>query len=199
MSYFKKNELYSVTLSRPIITLETFKADFEFWQYLTNEVKLTSFSYYPSLGLFAFFKNDEDRDKFNERGEWNKSEVSNYKHGDVYEKVVELVAAAKQKIFENQLSTEEDIRDAIDSSANALGLDISSEDAEKLTDMLMKVSEVDVDVDAIKEQATELYNKLKDKGIEFSNVDTSGLIEKVGDFFANIFNAIKDFFVGLFG
>ena len=115
------------------------------------------------------------------------------------EKVVELVAAAKQKIFENQLSTEEDIRDAIDSSANALGLDISSEDAEKLTDMLMKVSEVDVDVDAIKEQATELYNKLKDKGIEFSNVDTSGLIEKVGDFFANIFNAIKDFFVGLFG
>lgn len=99
MSYFKKNELYSVTLSRPIITLETFKADFEFWQYLTNEVKLTSFSYYPSLGLFAFFKNDEDRDKFNERGEWNKSEVSNYKHGDVYEKGVELVRKDDLKEF----------------------------------------------------------------------------------------------------
>lgn len=98
MSYFKKNGLYSVTLSRPIITLETFKADLEFWQYLTNEVKLTSFNYYPSLGLFAFFKNDEDRDKFNV-GEWNKSEVSNYKHVDVYEKGVELVRKDDLKEF----------------------------------------------------------------------------------------------------
>ena len=39
----------------------------------------------------------------------------------------------------------------------------------------------------------------KDAGIDFSKVDTKGLAEKVGDFFANIFNAIKDFFSGLFG
>ena len=65
--------------------------------------------------------------------------------------------------------------------------------------MLKKVSEVDIDVDAIKEQASEIYNKLKDAGIDFSQVDTKGLAEKVGDFFANIFNAIKDFFSGLFG
>ena len=56
-----------------------------------------------------------------------------------------------------------------------------------------------MDVDAIKEQAKDIYNKLKDSGIDFSNVDTAGLSEKVGGFFSNIFNAIKDFFHGLFG
>lgn len=115
------------------------------------------------------------------------------------DKVVQLVAAAKQRIFEEELSTESDIRDAVESSAEALDIDIQKEDVEKLTAMLKKVSEVDIDVDAIKEQASGIYNKLKDAGIDFSKVDTKGLAEKVGDFFSNIFNAIKDFFTGLFG
>ena len=115
------------------------------------------------------------------------------------DKVVQLVAAAKQKIFEEELSSMDDIRDAVESSAEALKINIEEEDVEKLTAMLKKVSEVDIDVDAIKEQASEIYNKLKDAGIDFSKVDTKGLAEKVGDFFSNIFNAIKDFFSGLFG
>lgn len=114
------------------------------------------------------------------------------------EKVSELVAAAKKKIFEDQLSSESDIKDAIEASADALGLDLSDDDVDKLTDMMMKVSKADIDVDAITEQASEIYNKLKDKGIDLSNVDTGGLLEKVGDFFANIFEAIADFFKGLF-
>ena len=65
--------------------------------------------------------------------------------------------------------------------------------------MMEKVSKVDVDVDAIKDQAKDIYNKLKDSGIDFSKVDTEGLSEKVGGFFSNIFDAIKDFFTGLFG
>ena len=115
------------------------------------------------------------------------------------EKVVELVAATKQKIFEEQLSSETDIRDALEACARTLGITLEDDDVQKLTDMLMKVSEVDIDVDAIKEQASELYNKLKEKGLDFSNVDTSGLAQKVGNFFSNIFNAVKDFFTGLFG
>ena len=62
-----------------------------------------------------------------------------------------------------------------------------------------KVSKVDVDVDAIKEQAGAIYDRLKDAGVDLGNVDTKGLFEKVGDVFANIFQAIVDFFKGLFG
>lgn len=114
------------------------------------------------------------------------------------EKVEQLVAAVKQKVFEDQLSSTADIRDAVEASARALDLNLSEDDIQNITDMMEKVSKVDVDVDAIKEQASEIYNKLKDAGIDFSKVDTEGLAEKVGNFFSNIFTAIKDFFTGLF-
>lgn len=114
------------------------------------------------------------------------------------EKVEQLVAAVKQKVFEEQLSTPADIRDAVNSSARALGLNLSEEDVNNITDMMEKVSKVDVDVNAIKEQASEIYNKLKDSGIDFDKVDTQGLADKVGSFFSNIFRAIRDFFAGLF-
>ena len=62
-----------------------------------------------------------------------------------------------------------------------------------------QVSKEDINIDAITSQAKDIYDKLKDNGIDFSKVDTKGLAEKVGSVFANIFNAVKDFFTGLFG
>ncbi len=115
------------------------------------------------------------------------------------EQAAELIAAVKQKVFSDGLTSSTDIRDAVESSAGALNLDISDDDVDKIVDMMEKVSKEDIDVDAITSQAKEIYDKLKDSGIDFSNVDTSGLVEKVGDFFAGIFEAIADFFTGLFG
>ena len=115
------------------------------------------------------------------------------------EKAAELIAAVKQKVFSEDLASATDIRDAVRNSADALNLNISDEDVENIVDMMEKVSQVDIDVDAITEQAKGIYDKLKDAGVDFSNVDTSGLIERVGDFFAGIFEAIADFFSGLFG
>ena len=115
------------------------------------------------------------------------------------EKAAELIAAVKQKVFSEDLASATDIRDAVHNSAEALKLNISDEDVENIVDMMEKVSKVDIDVDAITEQAKGIYDKLKDAGVDFSNVDTSGLIERVGDFFAGIFQAIADFFSGLFG
>lgn len=115
------------------------------------------------------------------------------------EKVEQLVAAVKQKVFADNLTTKDDIHDAVQASANALDLNLSDDDVNKITDMMEKVSKVDVDVDAIKEQAKDIYNKLKDSGIDFSKVDTQGLADKVGNFFSNIFDAVRDFFTGLFG
>lgn len=115
------------------------------------------------------------------------------------EKAAELIAAVKQRVFSEGLTSGTDIRDAVESAANALDLNISEEDVENIVDMMEKVSKVDIDVDAITEQAKGIYDKLKDAGVDFSKVDTSGLFEKIGDFFAGIFEAIGDFFTGLFG
>lgn len=115
------------------------------------------------------------------------------------DKAAELIAAVKQKVFTEGLASEADIRNAIETSARALGLDISEEDIQSIVDMMEKVSKVDIDVDAITEQAKAIYDKLKDAGVDFSEVDTAGLFERIGDFFAGIFQAIGDFFSGLFG
>ncbi|RKI40980.1 DUF1002 domain-containing protein [bacterium D16-51] len=115
------------------------------------------------------------------------------------ERAAELIAAVKQKVFSEELTTATDIRDAVEASARALNLNISDEDVENIVDMMEKVSKVDIDVDAITEQAKGIYDKLKDAGVDFSKVDTSGLFDKIGSFFAGIFEAIADFFTGLFG
>ena len=50
------------------------------------------------------------------------------------QKVTELVAAAKKAVFEDQLSSETDIRDAIEQAANELSIDLSDDD--ELNDLL---------------------------------------------------------------
>ncbi len=115
------------------------------------------------------------------------------------ERAAELIAAVKQKVFSEELTTGTDISDALEASARALILNISDEDVENIVDMMEKVSKIDIDVDAITEQAKGIYDKLKDAGVDFSKVDTSGLFDKIGSFFAGIFEAIADFFTGLFG
>lgn len=115
------------------------------------------------------------------------------------EKAAELIAAVKQKVFTDDLSSMADIQDAVENSAKALDLDLSESDISNITDMMEKVSKEDIDVDAITEQAKGIYENLKEKGIDIGNVDTGGLVEKIGDFFASIFQAIADFFKGLFG
>lgn len=114
------------------------------------------------------------------------------------EKVEQLIAQVKQQVFGDGLTTAEDIRQAVTESAKTLELNLSEEDIDSIVDMMDKVSRVDLDVDQIKEQAKELYDKLDSLGFDF-NTDKEGLIAKVGEFFANIFTAIIDFFKGLFG
>ncbi len=118
---------------------------------------------------------------------------------DDKEKAEELIAAVKQKVFADGLTKSTDIRDAVEASARSLDIDLSQEDVDQIVDLMDKISKVDIDVDAIKEQAGAIYDKLKDAGIDLGNVDTRGLFEKVGDVFASIFEAIVDFFKGLFG
>lgn len=113
------------------------------------------------------------------------------------EKVEQLIAQVKQQVFGDGLTNLEDIRKAVTESAKTLELDLSEEDIDSIVDMMDKVSKVDLDVDQLKEQAKDLYDKLDSLGFDF-NTDKEGLIAKVGEFFANIFTAIVDFLKGLF-
>ena len=51
-----------------------------------------------------------------------------------------------------------------------------------------KISKLDIDVDALARQASQLYDKLKGMGLDLDNIDT----EKVGNFITRFFDKIVD-------
>lgn len=113
------------------------------------------------------------------------------------EKATELIAALKQELFEKNDVTLKNIDDALDTLCSNMDVDLSETEKEKIVDLMAEINKVDIDVDAIKTQAGELYNTIKDISDKIG--DKQNVIESIGSFFGNIINAIVDFFKGLFG
>lgn len=107
------------------------------------------------------------------------------------ETVEELIAAVKQYIVENNLESAEDIESAVRDIAAQLDITLSDEEVQAVVTLMQKIATLDIDEDALKTQASELYNKLKDLGID---IQDEGFQEKV----KAVFEAIVDFFRGLF-
>lgn len=105
----------------------------------------------------------------------------------------QVVALAKQKVVEDKLSDPEEIKTAVEDAADKMEVKLSDEDIQKLTSLLEKISKLDIDVDALKEQAKKLYDKIKDL-----DIDTDGIWEGIKGFFSGLWDSITGFFDGLF-
>ena len=103
--------------------------------------------------------------------------------------IEQLMAFVKAKVVEGGLDDEAAISDAIDEGAQQLGLTITEEEKQTIISLMKKISELDLDIDSMKQQAKDLFNKLEDMGIDK---------EQAKNFFQKIIDAIVDFFKGLF-
>ncbi|MDD6208613.1 MAG: DUF1002 domain-containing protein [Clostridiales bacterium] len=113
------------------------------------------------------------------------------------EKTEQLIAMVKQTMIENGFTSEKDIQKAIEEASDALDLDLSDEEKEKIVSLMGKISKLDIDPDALKEQAQDIYNSISDK-LKNLDFDKEGFTQKVGDAISNFFSSIVDFFKGLF-
>lgn len=109
------------------------------------------------------------------------------------QKVEELMALVKQQVAEGKLDSPEEIADAIREGAKKVDLKLTDEQVQQITALMDRVSKLDIDVNALKEQAKGLYDKLSDMGM-----DTDGIMAGISRFFENFFSAIADFFSSLF-
>lgn len=107
------------------------------------------------------------------------------------EKVEELIALVKQKVAEGAVSGREDIEALVEQAAEELEIRLSDEDRDKIAGLMDKIDGLNLNVDAIKEQAQDLYNRLDSLDFHFD-------AESVGNFFTRIIDAIVGFFQGLF-
>lgn len=97
------------------------------------------------------------------------------------------MAFLKQEVIEKGLSSEKEIKGAIEAACSQFGISLAEGEVTELTELLKKIGELDLDIDSIKGQAEALYDKL-------SSLDTKSIFDKVADFF----RSILDFFKGLF-
>lgn len=111
--------------------------------------------------------------------------------GDVLgdsETASDIVAYIKQQIIEQGVDSDEDIETIIRNAMAEFNINLSDEDVAKLVELMNKISKLDIDVNALAQQASQLYDKLKGMGLDLDNIDT----EKVGNFITRFFDKIVD-------
>jgi uncharacterized protein YpuA (DUF1002 family) len=107
------------------------------------------------------------------------------------EKVEQLMALAKQYVVEGNLNSEEDIMNAIEQAAKELDITLTDSQRSQISSLMTKISGLDIDKEALKSQAKELYNSLKDMGIDFED---AGFRAQVKDIFVGFIDLLKSFF-----
>ncbi len=105
------------------------------------------------------------------------------------EDIEQLIAYVKAKVVEEGLDDEEKISDAIDEGAKQLNITITEEEKQTIISLMKKIASLDLDIDSMKEQAKDLFNKLEDMGIDK---------EQAKNFFQKIIDAIQSFFNDIF-
>ena len=104
-----------------------------------------------------------------------------------------FIAAIKSRVVEKDLKSAEDISEAVEEIASDMDISISEDQKEKITKLMQKISELDLDIDQLKEQASAVYDKLSELAS-----DSDSFLGKIAAFFKNLFQAIADFFANLF-
>lgn len=105
------------------------------------------------------------------------------------EDIEQLIAFVKAKVVEGGLDDDEAISEAIDEGAEQLNITITEEEKQTIISLMKKIASLDLDIDSMKEQAKDLFNKLEDMGIDK---------EQAKNFFQKIIDAIQSFFNDIF-
>lgn len=111
--------------------------------------------------------------------------------GDVLgdsETASDIVAYIKQQIIEQGVDSDTDIETIIRNAMEEFDISLSDEDVAKLVELMNKISKLDIDVNALAQQASQLYEKLKGMGLDLENIDT----EQVGNFITRFFDRIVE-------
>lgn len=99
-----------------------------------------------------------------------------------------LVGAVKDKVVSEGLETEEEIRNAIEETANQMDISLTEDQIAKILDLMDQIKDLDLDIDALKEQAKGLYDKLDSLDIDLSAAQ--GFFSRIGEFFSNLWDRI---------
>ena len=106
------------------------------------------------------------------------------------EQAEELVGAVKEAVVSQDLSDPEEIEAVVDDAAKEMNIQLSDEDKQKIVSLMEKISSLDLDVDSLKEQAKDLYNKLESLDLNINQEQVKGFFDRIVNWCNNIWNSI---------
>ena len=102
-----------------------------------------------------------------------------------------LIGAVKDIIVAEEVEEPEKIEAVIDDTAKKMNIQLTEEDKAKIAGLMEKIGSLDLNVDALKEQAKDLYQKLEDMDIQISGEQVKGVLATIISWFEKILNVIK--------
>ena len=69
-------------------------------------------------------------------------------------------------------------------------IQLSDEDKQKIVSLMQKISSLDLNVDALKEQAKDLYNKLESLDLNINQEQVKGFFGKIVSWCKNLWSSI---------
>lgn len=119
--------------------------------------------------------------------------------GENSEEIEELIAFIKAKLAAGELTTDQDIQEAIKEGEEKFSVSLTDEEKEKILQVMHKIKELGLDPEKLLDQAKDLYNRFGDELI--NNAEEAikkSLKESISGFFTDLGNTVKNFFTNLF-
>ena len=102
-----------------------------------------------------------------------------------------LIGAVKDIIVAEEVEDPQEIEAVINDTAKKMNIQLSEEDKAKIAGLMEKIGSLDLNVDALKEQAKDLYQKLEDMDIQISEEQVKGILATIISWCEKIINVIK--------
>ncbi len=110
------------------------------------------------------------------------------------DKAEALIGAVKDTVVAQEADSPQEIEAIIDDTAQQLEIQLSDDDRAQIASLMEKISDLDLDVDALKEQASDLYDKLESMDIHISKEQVKGFLGKLADWLGSLWDAISGLF-----
>lgn len=146
-------------------------------------------------GILKGFENSSAGEKIDE----DKKEAANEElvvTGDIGEKIgqddaTNLINDVKKEVIKESPKNEKELNKIVDKATKEYKSNLSEEDIANIKAVMTKINNLDLNYNSLKSQLDDVTNQLKDK---LSSDEAKGFFERIGKFFSNIFDAVKELF-----
>lgn len=107
------------------------------------------------------------------------------------DEATKLINDVKKNVIEGDPKNAEELQAIVDKAVVDYKDKLSTEDIEKINDLMTKINALNLDYSTIKDQLNDISDQLKEK---LGSDEAQSIFAKIGEFFSNLMDSIQSFF-----